>query len=810
MFCKMCGCRLDGDANFCTECGTRVKAPVPPVAPVQQPIAPAPDVVLAQQPAAPVQQPSAPVPPVAPSAQGGCSSTGNTAHSTVQGGYAASNEQTEYRMDGIYNTMSSGAPLNIKNWAKPVPKRPKPKWLVWLILGIVLLFVAQFVGCCVWLFSDDEGYDDYGTGQGQSSGFWDELYETSEGNYGEELEIDDLRDFYTTVKGDGSDEITLMVYMLGSDLESDGGSASEDIEEMLAATYGDNLNVVMMTGGATNWSNRQISSSTCQYWQLTDGELVCLEKDLGRISMVSEDILADFIQYAQATFPANRYGIILWDHGGGTFSGFGYDEYYPNDTLTLENLSNAFAAGGVQFDFIGFDACLMATAETAFALEPYADYLIASEETEPATGWAYTEWLTLLGKDTSMSTVDLGVAIVDSYIESLMRFEEGTLSVIELRQMPYTYMQLCDYFSDASDLLNTSDYRELSIARSNVKDFGESEFDQVDVIDFATEADLDGSESLIAAVDSAVKYYSNTSAMSDTYGMAMYFPYDYPEYYSEIQAVLESVGYTADYTSFFSQFISAMVGGQTSHGRSSGSESTVDYSNESWYDADVASSYEASYDTTFSDQLVIVEKGDTFVLQLSDAQWEDITMIELQVLLDDGDGYIDLGSDNVYEFDRDGDLLIEFDYTWVTLDGQTVPFYAEKEEETSDGGWYTYGSVPAVLNGEEYIEVIVYWDDENPSGYVAGYRQMTQTGDPVGKGLFTLSAGDTLEWLFDYYDYELYYQDTYVMGDLYTVTGSEIEVSYADVGNQDAYVYFVLTDLFNISYNTEAVVYTDY
>ncbi len=795
MFCKKCGHQIDNDSLFCASCGAQVGA---------------------QAEAAPSQQ--APAQPSSrreePKMQGGYTAP------NASGGYTSPSGQGDYAPTGAQGGYSSASAANDKNWATPPPPKKKSKAKGCLI-AFLLLFVLPCSACFAWLMTDDTYEEDYapsGNGGGggnagyteeESGDFWDELYETSDGNYGSALEIDDLRDFYTTVKGDGSDEITLMIYMLGSDLESDGGSASEDIQEMLDATYGDNLNVIMMTGGARSWSNRQISSSTCQYWQLVDGELVCLESNLGQVSMVSESTLSNFISYAQSAFPADRYGIILWDHGGGTLSGFGYDEYYPNDTLTLENLSNAFAAGGVLFDFIGFDACLMATAETAFALEPYADYLIASEETEPATGWAYTEWLTLLGQNTSMSTVDLGVAIVDSYIESLMRFEEGTLSVIELRQMPYTYTQMCDYFADASDLLNSDDYREISIARSNVKDFGESGFDQVDVIDFATEADLDGSEALITAVDSAVKYYSSTSAMSDTYGMAMYFPYDYPEYYSEMQDILHNVGFTVDYTGFFSQFISAMVGGQSSHHRSVGSEESVDYSTEDWYDESIATSYEETYDNSLADFLVIVEKGDGFVLQLTDEQWDEITKIEQQVLLYDGEGYIDLGSDNMYEFDSDGDLLIEFDYTWVTLDGHTVPFYAEKEEETADG-WYTYGSVPALLNGDEYIEVIVYWDDENPTGYVAGYRKMTETGEPVGKGWFALTAGDTLEWVFDYYDDDLYYLDSYVMGDVFTVPSGEIEVSYDDVGDQDALVYFVLTDVFNVSYTTEAVIYTDY
>lgn len=44
-----------------------------------------------------------------------------------------------------------------------------------------------------------------------------------------------------------------------------------------------------------------------------------------------------------------------------------------------------------KFAFIGFDACLMATVETANMLVPHADYMFASEETEPGYGWDYTE-----------------------------------------------------------------------------------------------------------------------------------------------------------------------------------------------------------------------------------------------------------------------------------------------------------------------------------------------------------------------------------------------------------------------------------
>ena len=100
-------------------------------------------------------------------------------------------------------------------------------------------------------------------------------------------------------------------------------------------------------------------------------------------------------------------------------SGYGYDEKFASSgSMDLSGLDRALKDAGVKFDFIGFDACLMATAETALTLTQYADYLIASEETEPGVGWYYTNWLTAFGKNTSIPTVELGRQIVDSFVDT--------------------------------------------------------------------------------------------------------------------------------------------------------------------------------------------------------------------------------------------------------------------------------------------------------------------------------------------------------------------------------------------------------
>ena len=54
------------------------------------------------------------------------------------------------------------------------------------------------------------------------------------------------------------------------------------------------------------------------------------EKDMGNASMTKPATLTKFINYCSKNFPANRNMLIFWDHGGGSVSGYGYDEKNPS------------------------------------------------------------------------------------------------------------------------------------------------------------------------------------------------------------------------------------------------------------------------------------------------------------------------------------------------------------------------------------------------------------------------------------------------------------------------------------------------
>ena len=160
--------------------------------------------------------------------------------------------------------------------------------------------------------------------------------------------------------------------------------------------------------------------------------------------MSSPNTLKAFINYCAAHFPAKKYDLILWDHGGGPFRyAFAKDEHEAHmfKMMSFSGLAKALrecdvTQGGKKFDFIDFDACLMSSIEIDLVLADYTDFLIVSPETEPGYGQYYTGWLDLLGKTPGYDTFKLGRKIVDDFIDFYENGDgaggDGTLSVIDM------------------------------------------------------------------------------------------------------------------------------------------------------------------------------------------------------------------------------------------------------------------------------------------------------------------------------------------------------------------------------------------
>jgi len=631
----------------------------------------------------------------------------------------------------------------------------------------------------------------------------------------------------TQLRGGGQDAVTIMVYMCGTDLESRSGMGTADLQEMLAAQFGsDKISLLIYTGGCSSWHSNQISSSTNQIWKIENGQLHCLEKDLGSVSMTDPEVLSGFISYCAGKFPASRYGLIFWDHGGGSISGYGYDEKFASSgSMGLAEIDAALENANVDFDFIGFDACLMATAENTLMLTRHADYLIASEETEPGVGWYYTNWLTELGKNTSIPTIELGKKIADDFVDVCAQKCPGqltTLSVVDLAELEATVPAPLKQFSRcASQLISSQQYQTLSNARRDAREFAQSSrIDHVDLVHLAQNLDNREGQALADALLEAVKYNRTSSNMTNAYGISIYFPHKKTSSVNQAVAAYREIGMDTEYVRCIQDFASVAQAGQTASGGSAsplyallGEMASSPASGDALtqllgsllsgrsLDVEETARYVTEHRLDAQDLVWTQGEDSCPVLRLPEEQWALVQSLELNLFYDDGEGFIDLGLDNVFDFNDSGELLGTWDGTWLAINGQPVAYY--HTSTVDDGTHYTItGRVPVLHNGRR-AELLLAFDEETPCGYVSGVRAVygpeeTQT---IAKSSAALAEGDTLEFLCDYYGYDGTYQDSYRLGEPLVVTGEPLSIGNVPLEGS-ARASYRFTDLYQQSWWT--------
>ncbi len=650
----------------------------------------------------------------------------------------------------------------------------------------------------------------------------------------------EARKKYTTIKGNGKDTVTIMVYMCGADLESRSGMATNDLKEMASATLSDKVNIIVYTGGCSSWKVNGISNSVNQIYRIQNGGLKQLEANAGNGAMTNPDTLESFIKYGAKNYPANRQILIFWDHGGGSISGYGYDETHKNaGSMSLAQINQALKGAGQKFDFIGFDTCLMATAENALMLSNYADYMVASEETEPGVGWYYTNWLTELSKNTSMPTVEVGQKICDDFVDvcaQQCRGQKTTLSVVDLAELSKTFGKVFTAFSkDTKDLIASDDYKTVSNARSNTREFSTSSIDQIDLVHFASLLGTDEAKALADTLLGAVKY-NRMGNMTNAYGLSIYFPYRTKSTVNQADKIYSSIGLDDEYTDCIKEFAGMATAGQVASsspsspfsllsglgnvatggqsaedigqllnlflgssgtgdltslltGRSLSLEDTAAYIEENHFDA--------------SKLVWQLYEDKVYRIGLDQDQWDLVQGLDMNMFYDDGEGFIDLGLDSVFEFDDYGNLTGEHDGSWISINDQPVAYY--RISSVTEGGTYIItGRVPVLLNGER-MDLILIFDSENPYGYVAGAQPAYAEGETetVSRGLVDLQKGDVIDFVCDYYSYDGDYLDSYMLGDQLVVDG-DLKISNTYVGG-DVMVLFRFTDIYGQNYWTEPV-----
>lgn len=370
---------------------------------------------------------------------------------------------------------------------------------------------------------------------------------------------------------------TIMVYIVGSDLESRYGSASMDLIEMEEAGADvENNHIVVYLGGAKEWSYPGVSGDENTMMELGEDGFEVIDTT-SRKNMGRPTTLCDFINYCLENYDTDKYSLILWDHGAGPVFGFGVDENY-NDILSMQEmqaaLENSVGKSGQKLEWIGFDACLMNSLEMADMLAPYADFMVASQETEPGWGWNY-EFLSCLSEP-DMDGPRLGKEIIDAYMEygekayaaNPRLYADLTLSCIDLNRYEAAEDALNAFFREMDSLLDVNSFPSMVRNRNNVRDFGSYSSDYnyslVDVrqlLDQFSGTSDASAEAAISAINSMIVY--TRSNVDEAGGISICYPYkaedDYTDYYIEWQ---EESGFAADYVSFLHSFYAIENGDQ--------------------------------------------------------------------------------------------------------------------------------------------------------------------------------------------------------------------------------------------------------
>lgn len=100
--------------------------------------------------------------------------------------------------------------------------------------------------------------------------------------------------------------------------------------------------------------------------------------------MTQAPVLYNFLKNDIATnFPAQKYGLIFWNHGDGIFKdgeGKETDGIFGDFELwEVDDALKQFTIDVQKIDVLGFDMCLMAWVETVNMMKDYAEVVIASE-----------------------------------------------------------------------------------------------------------------------------------------------------------------------------------------------------------------------------------------------------------------------------------------------------------------------------------------------------------------------------------------------------------------------------------------------
>jgi len=253
---------------------------------------------------------------------------------------------------------------------------------------------------------------------------------------------DDGNPVTTTPLDPAASDMTVMVYLNADN--NLGYFADQDMNEMLQgmqsaeSAAASAINLIVQYDGN--------SAGDSRIYRITPTGRTTLES-LGEQNMGDPETLSDFIGYCKASYPADRFALILWDHGDGARAANAEDgsrtissDETSGDVLLMNEVQQALGAHfspAEPLGLIGFDACLMGTVEVAYEMKDYARTMAGSMNLEPGAGWNY-EAIFENGDQILAGSSNFAALVVDTYrnwVQSNDSNNGRTMSAIDLSQL---------------------------------------------------------------------------------------------------------------------------------------------------------------------------------------------------------------------------------------------------------------------------------------------------------------------------------------------------------------------------------------
>ena len=549
-------------------------------------------------------------------------------------------------------------------------------------------------------------------------------------------------------KGSKKDTWAIYWYLCGSDLETGSGFATDDLAEMLKVKLPSNVQVVIQTGGARQWQNNFVKADRLQRWLYQGDELRQIDEQRSA-SMGSAETLAQFLDFCNRNFPADKRAVVFWNHGGGSVTGAAFDERYHNDSLTLSEMEAAFNAvfepdaQNPPLEMMGFDTCLMSTIDVAHTFSGTAKYLVASEETEPGNGWDYTGWLGALAKDPGMNGAQLGRVICDTYgahCKSVYSQDSITLAVTDLTRVG-NLVKAYEAYGAAALKASTEDSGFITRFRraaqksenygGNTRETGYSNMVDLGHLSRLTAYLLPSAQKVMDGLDECVLYRVNGQYRSEATGLSCFYSYN--------GSIPEIQNYAANGVGdvFAEYYLYTLTGNLSPQG--------MQYLHMEEEEAQQLPVFETLADTNWDGMALTVDEDGVACLNLGPQADEILAGIGFQLFYVSGedDLMLLLGTDNDMEGSwEEGVFYDNFRGVWGSLNGKLVHMSL-----TFEGDDYNLYSVPILLNSEE-CHLQVAYDFTTESWEILGARYGLEPESGMAyKDIRLLRKGDELSIL---------------------------------------------------------------